>query len=221
MNRFIFYSRAYLVSVFLFTVPQFFFVPEAIARIGESRMAIERRLTQAGGIVYRDEAIKQSRLRGMPYMRFYDYYPEMAEVRIYFKTDDGRKPKSSQMSESQTATGWDIHVLYIEGKSVLEVYARSRQVMTEYELNHILQMQAGSGYWSRVVPANSIASKDSVGTDFPSAFGHEMERSDGQVRAKKIKANAIMLFDLDLDVRIAREQQVDLQEQAPISVNGF
>ena len=221
MNRFIFYSRAYLVSVFLFTVPQFFFVPKANARIGESRMVIERRLTQAGGIVYRDEAIKQSRLRGMPYMRFYNYYPEITEVRIYFKTDDGRKPKSSQMSESQTATGWDIHVLYIEGKSVLEVYARSRQVMTEYELNHILQMQAGSGYWSRVVPANSIASKDSVETDFPSAFGHEMERSDGRVRAKKIKANAIMLFDVDLDVRIARQQQADLQEQAPISVNGF
>ena len=82
-------------------------------------------------------------------------------------------------------------------------------------------MQAGSGYWSRVVPANSIASKDSVVTDFPSAFGYEMERSDGRVRAKKIKANAIMLFDLDLDVRIARQQQADLQEQAPISVNGF
>jgi hypothetical protein len=30
-----------------------------------------------------------------------------------------------------------------------------------------------------------------------------------------------MLFDLDLDVRIAREQQADLQQQAPISVNGF
>ena len=210
MNRFIFYSRAYLASVFLFTVPQFFFVPEAIARIGESRMVIERRLTQAGGIVYRDEAIKQSRQRGMPYMRFYDYYPEMEQVRIYFKTDDGRKPKSSQMSESQTAAGWDIHVLYLEGKSVIEMYARSRQAMTEYELNHILQMQAGSRYWSRVVPANSIASKDSVEIDFPSAFGHEMECSDRQVREKKIKANAIMLLELDLDVRIAREQQADL-----------
>ena len=221
MNRFIFYSRAYIVSVFLFTVSQFFFVPESNARIGESRMVIERRLTQAGGIVYRDEAIKQSRRRGMPYMRFYDYYPEMAEVRIYFKTDDGRKPKSSQMSEKQSAPGWDMHVLYIEGKSVLEVYARSRQAMTEYELNHILQLQAGRGYWSRVSQANPKASKDSVESELPSAFGHEMERSDGQVRAKKIKGNAIMLFDLDLDVRIAREQQADLQQQAPISVNGF
>lgn len=220
MNRFIFYSRVYLVSVLLFTVPQFF-VPGADARIGESRMVIERRLTQAGGIVYRDEAIKQSRRRGMPYMRFYDYYPEMAEVRIYFKTDDGRKPKSSQMSEKQSAPGWDIHVLYIEGKSVLEVYARSRQVMTEYELNYILQLQVGSGYWNRVSPANPKASKDSVESVLPSAFGHQMEHSDGQVRAKKINGNAIMLFDLDLDVRIAREQQADLQQQAPISVNGF
>ena len=80
MNRFIFYCRAYVASVFLFIVSQFFFVPEADARISESRVITERRLTQAGGIVYRDEAIKQSRRRGMPYMRFYDYYPEMAEV---------------------------------------------------------------------------------------------------------------------------------------------
>ena len=82
-------------------------------------------------------------------------------------------------------------------------------------------MQAGSGYWSRVSPANAIASKDAVETDLPSAFGHEMERSDGQVRAKKIKGNAIMLFDVDLDVHIAREQDADLQAQAPISINGF
>lgn len=221
MNRLIFYSRAYLASVFLFTVSYFFFVPKAIGRIGESRMVIERRLTQAGGIVYRDEAIKQSRRRGMPYMRFYDYFPEMAEVRIYFKTDDGRKPKSSQMSEKQSAPGWDIHILYVEGKSVLEVYARSRQAMTEYELNHILQLQAGSGYWNRVSQPNPRASNDSVESDLPSAFGHEMERSDGQVRAKKIKGNAIMLFDVDLDVRIAREKHADLQAQAPISINGF
>ncbi|MCH2036202.1 MAG: hypothetical protein MK120_04555 [Puniceicoccaceae bacterium] len=221
MNRLIFYSRAYLASVFLFTVSYFFFVPKAIGRIGESRMVIERRLTQAGGIVYRDEAIKQSRRRGMPYMRFYDYFPEMAEVRIYFKTDDGRKPKSSQMSEKQSAPGWDIHVLYVEGKSVLEVYARSRQAMTEYELNHILQLQAGSGYWNRVSQPSPRASNDSVESDLPSAFGHEMERSDGQVRAKKIKGNAIMLFDVDLDVRIAREKHADLQAQAPISINGF
>ena len=221
MNRSIFYSRAYLASVFLFTVSYFFFVPKAIGRIGESRMVIERRLTQAGGIVYRDEAIKQSRRRGMPYMRFYDYFPEMAEVRIYFKTDDGRKPKSSQMSEKQSAPGWDIHVLYVEGKSVLEVYARSRQAMTEYELNHILQLQAGSGYWNRVSQPSPRASNDSVESDLPSAFGHEMERSDGQVRAKKIKGNAIMLFDVDLDVRIAREKHADLQAQAPISINGF
>ena len=146
---------------------------------------------------------------------------DLGGSKIYFKTDDGRKPKSSQMSEKQSALGWDIHVLYVEGKSVLEVYARSRQAMTEYELNHILQLQAGSGYWNRVSQPSPRASNDSVESDLPSAFGHEMERSDGQVRAKKIKANAIMLFDLDLDVRIAREQQADLQEQAPISVNGF
>ena len=93
--------------------------------------------------------------------------------------------------------------------------------MTEYELNYILQMQVGSGYWNHVSQSNPKASKDSVESVLPSAFGYQMERSDGQVRAKRIKANAIMFFDLDLDVRIAREQQADLQHQAPISVNGF
>ena len=81
-------------------------------RVGESRSELERRLFNSGGIVYRDDNIKSNRLRGMPYTKYMDFMPDSTEIRIYYKTEDGRKPKSSDMEEKRVQPGWDIHVLY-------------------------------------------------------------------------------------------------------------
>ena len=62
-------------------------------RVGEGRTELERRLLNSGGIVYRDENIKSNRLRGMPYMKYMDFMPDLTEIRIYYKSEDGRKPK--------------------------------------------------------------------------------------------------------------------------------
>ncbi|MEC7236052.1 MAG: hypothetical protein VXV86_05180, partial [Verrucomicrobiota bacterium] len=43
------------------------------ARIGERRESIERRLFSSGGIVYRDDTIKESRRKGMPYSQYLEY----------------------------------------------------------------------------------------------------------------------------------------------------
>lgn len=189
----------------------------AEARIGESQSTIERRLFASGGIVYRDDVIETSRQRGMPYLKFTDYFPESAQLRIYYKTDDGRKPKSSQMEEKRISDGWDVHVLYVRGKSVLEVYKRSKG-MSDYEFNILLQLQADGGFWKKV---EKTEQEEGAEEPPPSAFGFQMERSDGQVRAKKLGGDSLMIFNTELDMRLAQSQEADLQELAPLSVSGF
>jgi len=182
------------------------------ARIGERRESIERRLFGSGGIVYRDDIIEAERRKGMPYLRYFDYLPSSAEVRIYFKTSDGRRPTSSELDGKRMSIGWDLHVVYVGGKSAIEVYKRS-QGITEYELNHLLTLHGEGSYWKR-------PSKEEM-AEVVSAFGFEMIRNDGQVRAKKLGGDAIIFVDSEIDIKLAEMNTSDLQESAPVSVEGF
>lgn len=184
----------------------------ADARIGERRESIERRLLNSGGIVYRDDTIESNRRRGMPYLKYMEYLPSSVEVRIYFKTSDGRRPTSSELEEKRMLPGWDLHVLYAGGESVIEVYKRS-QGMSEYEFNQLLALHAEGGYWKRP-NKNELA-------ETVSAFGFEMVRSDERVRAKKLGGDSLMLFDAELDVKLAEMNTSNLLEAAPVSVEGF
>lgn len=184
----------------------------ADARIGERRESIERRLFDSGGIVYRDEVIEESRRKGMPYLKYFEYLPGSADVRLYFKTADGRRPTSSELEEKRMAAGWDLHVVYLGGKSVIEVYKRS-QGMSEFELNHLLALHGEGGYWKR-------PSKEEM-AEVVSAFGFEMVRSDGLVRAKKLGADGLMFVDSEVDIKLAEMNTSNLQESAPVSVDGF
>lgn len=182
------------------------------ARIGESRESIERRLFASGGIVYRDEAIETERRKGMPYLRYMEYLPDSADVRIYFKTPDGRRPTSSELEAKRMLTGWDLHVVYVGGKSAIEVYKRS-QGLTEFEFNHLLALHAEGSYWKR---PNKEEMAEKV-----SAFGFEMIRSDGRVRAKKMGGDGLIFIDSEIDSRLAEMNTSDLLEKAPVSVQGF
>lgn len=184
----------------------------ADARIGERRESIERRLFSSGGIVYRDDVIEANRRKGMPYMKYFEYLPGSADVRIYFKTADGRRPTSSELEEKRIAAGWDLHVVYIGGESAIEVYKRS-QGMSEFELNHLLALHGEGGYWKR-------PSKEEM-AEVVSAFGVEMIRSDGRVRAKKMGGDGLMFVDSEVDTKLAEMNTSSLQESAPVSVDGF
>ena len=189
-----------------------FFPSSVYARIDERRESIERRLFASGGIVYRDDEIEASRRRGMPYMRYLQYLPGSADIRIYFKTSDGRRPTSSELEQRRKSAGWDLHVVYVDGKSVIELYQRS-QGMTDFETNHLLNLHTDGGYWKRP----SKEEKEEI----VSAFGFEMVRSDGRVRAKKIGNDKLMFIEADIDKRLAEMNTNELQQSAPISVNGF
>lgn len=184
----------------------------ADARIGERRESIERRLFDSGGIVYRDDAIEENRRKGMPYLRYFEYLPSSSDVRIYFKTADGRRPMSSELEAKRMSAGWDLHVVYIGGQSAIEVYKRS-QGISEFEMNHLLALHGEGSYWKR-------PSKEEM-QDVVSAFGFEMIRSDGAVRAKKVGGDGLMFIDTEIDIRLAEMNTNSLQETAPISVDGF
>lgn len=188
------------------------FLSSLDARIDERRESIESRLFASGGIVYRNDEIEESRRRGMPYMRYLQYLPGTADIRIYFKTSDGRRPTSSELEQRRKSAGWDLHVVYVGGKSVIELYQRS-QGMTDFETNHLLNLHIDGGYWKR--PSKEEKEK------IVSAFGFDMVRSDERVRAKKIGGDKLMFFEANIDERLAEMNTKELQQSAPISVDGF
>lgn len=204
----------------LYVVPHALFcllltVPSVMeARIGESRTALERRLLSSGAILYRDEEIKKNRSQGMLYLKYMDLMPESAQLFIYYKTHDGRKPKSSQMEEKRIEPGWDIHVLFVQGISVMEVYRRS-QPMSEPEMNLLLTTLAEGSYWKKVKPDPN--NKEAP----PTVFGYGMERADLKVRGKMLGRDTLVVFDVGLDAGLAEMQMEDEIECAPESIKGF
>lgn len=188
----------------------------AQARIGESASALERRLFSSGAIKYRDDAILENRSKGMPYTKFLQYMPGSVNVSIYFKTHDGRKPKSSEMESNRMKAGWDLHVVYVDGKSVLEVYKRS-QGMSEFEFNQLMALQS-SGGWQKVEKKQPAPGEDGPP---PSAFGHTMESRDGSIRGKRLGGDAVLFVTPQVDQGLAVAELRDLQNLAPLSIRGF
>jgi len=181
-------------------------------RIGERRETIERRLFNSGGIVYRDDVIIANRQKGMPYLKYLDYVDRSSDVRVYFKTPDGRKPVSGELEEKKMGNGWDLHVVYVNGKSVLEVYKRSKG-MSEHELNYLLTQQAQGSFWKRA--------EEEEMAEMVSAFKFEMIREDGDIRAKKLGGDSVLFVGSGFDESLAKLNESDLQQKAPVSVDGF
>ena len=149
--------------------------------------------------------------KGKPYTKLDGVMPASTEVRIYFKTADGTRPKPSELRAGQVGTGWDLHVLYINGRSVMELYERS-QSMSDFEMNRLLAVQAGGSFWKKVEKGEEKA---------PSAFGYEMIRDDGEVRAKEAGRRGMLFVNSQFDTRLKEVSEADLLEKAPVSVQGF
>lgn len=165
--------------------------------------------------MYRDDVVEASRRKGMPYLKYLELMSSSTDVRVYYKTADGRRPSSKELEEKRVLPGWDLHVLYVDGKSAIEVYKRS-QGMTDYELNQLLTIQAQGSFWKKVEKKAKVEGEEPS----PSAFGYEMELDNGSIRAKKV-GNGLMIFDTRIDIMLATVQDSDQQENAPISLNGF
>jgi len=183
------------------------------ARIGETRLILEKRLLKSGGYQYRDEKVIENRRKGMPYLKFKEYFPDKAELRIYYKTIDGRKPLSKDIKSSAMLEGWNLHVLYSQGKSVIEVYKRS-ETMTEFEFIHLLNLQSGNSFWEKETE------KELNEGEF-STFGFDLQRNDKALRAKKLGGNAVMIFSTSFDHLMKKSIRDNEMKISPASVDGF
>jgi len=182
----------------------------AQARIGDTRESLESRLTSSGGIIYRDDELEQSRRRGMPYTQYLEMLGSSANVRVYFKTADGRRPTTSELESNRALSGWDLHVVYVNGYSVLEMYKRSQSI-NEYELNQLISVQGDGSGWKKL---------DQEGMSV-SAFGCNLGSNDGAIRAKKFGNDRILFIATEIDKKLSLQKTNDLRENAPISVEGF
>ena len=75
------------------------------------------------------------------------------------------------------------------------------------------QFTRGGSFWKRLGKED----KDEA----VSAFGFEMIRDDGLVRARKSGRDSVLFFDTEIDVELAEMKTSDLEEKAPVSVDGF
>lgn len=194
------------------------------ARIGESKPELEARLFARGGVAYRDEAIIEARRQGMAYEEFLPYLHSNVDIQIYHKpADEDTKALRSKFNAKRMSAGWDLHVIYVNGTSALEIYQRSGK-MTDQELNLLLSLQGEGKKWSRREGDGLGAETRTAATDQDkknlTAFGFQMVRNDGLVRAKKI-SKGILFVDAEKDARFAAARLDDRNSSAPESVNGF
>ena len=202
--------KPYLLLPLLFTFVATFFLE---ARIGETRLTIEKRLLKSGGYQYRDDKILLNRKRGMPYNKFEEYFPEKADLRIYYKTIDGRKPLSKDVKASGMLEGWNLHILFVQGKSVIELYKRSDRI-TEFEFIQLLNLQSGNSFWEK-------KSENDLEPGQFSTFGFDFQRNDQVLRAKKMGTNTVMIFSTSFDHLMKKNIREEQMDDAPSSVDGF
>ena len=183
------------------------------ARIGEERLQLEKRLNISGGLQYREERLLSNRKRGMPYQKYLDFLPERSEIRVYYKTLDGKKPVAKEMKASGMLEGWDVHIIFVEGKSVLEIYRRSSSI-NEFELSALLRLQTGQSFWEKRNTQNE-------NNEPITAFEFDYERNDKKLRAKKLGSNMLLICSAPFDKFLKQEFLDKQMESLPASIKGF
>ena len=193
----------------------------AEARIGESKSELERRLLGRGGLAYRDDAILDARQAGKPYKEFLPYLESDVDIQVYHKSASAdKKALRSKFNAKRMLPGWDLHVVYINGKSAIELYERSPK-MTEQEFHLLLLLQGDGKRWTKREADGIAAGADSADAKKNlTAFGFQMVRNDGVVRAKKME-NSVLFVDADKDALFAQARDDERNSDAPESVNGF
>jgi hypothetical protein len=220
----------YLLFLSLPLVTIFFAPKTAEARIGETRDTFESRLFGSGGVIYRNKDERSTRRQSGPYSNYMEFLGSSAVVQVYFKSDVGRQPSLKDFEDDTLGTGWEVHVLYVSGKSVFESYKRIGSI-SEYEFNALLGILAGGKYWEKAEKKGSSGRSQAVGAveavaaadeeeEDPTVFGFDFVRSDGNVRAKK-SGGGLMVFQTQLDEFLAKQKKSTLMQKAPQSVQGF
>ena len=184
---------------------------EVQARVGEERSKLEIRLFRSGGLQIKEDKLIEQKQRAVPYLKFEPYFPSSTEIRLYYKTLDGRRPKPSEL-ENRVPEGWVLHVIYYKGVSVLEVYQKNGKI-DAFEKTHLLDFQRANSFWVEVSKEESIQTE--------SCFQHDFIRDDQTTKAKILGNSSMIFFSSDFDLALARAQEEEQRKSAPESIKGF
>lgn len=189
------------------------------ARIGETRSQFEGRvLGDRTMIRYPADAVERKIThRDAFYRQFYEFMPGGIEHQVYFKRAEKSPASQSDLRQGEFPPGWDLHVIYLQGRIVFEAYRRSGARLSDAEFNGLLHLNRGDSFW---VNASDAPSR-------PSAINYRFITEDGAMRAVRTGNHAVFI-DSALDERIHAHRQAANEERrreqersAPGSLSGF
>jgi hypothetical protein len=210
------------------------------ARVGETQEMLEKRLLQPGvGKLYprptepkekdkdKDKDKKTAKEREAERQQRKEAQDDpLKDVRPFLpaETHEMFYWKSAVANQLSNDTGWKVDVLYIGGRSALEIYKRVGDSLSSFEVKGILNINRGNSSWKKVT-------NEGGGTN---GIGYNFELEDGSLRASQ-QDGWIMVFSVKLDNYVMQQQlaakaendrQLDQQKReqalkAPESVSGF
>lgn len=189
------------------------------ARIGESRSQFEgRTLSDRTMIRYPADAVERKiSHRDAFYRRYYEFMPAGVEHQVYFKRAENSPASQSDLRQGEFPPGWDLHVIYYQGRIILECYRRNGARLSDPEFNGLLHLNRGDSFW--------VKSSDAPAR--PSAINYKFITEDGAMRAVRTGTSAVFI-ESSLDERLHAHRQVADEERrleqeraAPSSLVGF
>jgi len=200
---------------------------ETSARIGDSESQLERRLLRGSdkGLEITDDDLESFyRTRSPIFMDLKILAEEGLQYKLYYKSADDSNASSNRLwledkkgrrsdRPVPKPDGWLLHVAYLNGVSVLELYQRSEE-LTDVEIEGLLLMNAGDTRWVKgpPLPGEKVI--------IPQVFAANHHREDLAVYAD-IQEDSVLMFDPRLDSRIHEMELERAEEEGPESLEGF
>lgn len=174
---------------------------------------------------------KERQQKENPLFNFANLLPTSAEdwrEQIFWKSALHR-----QLSDDD---GWRVHVYYLKGRSVVELYRRVGAPLNDFEISAILGRMRGNQTWRRVPKkGNASESKKDASTDTILGYDFELGDEGAEVMRARREGDWLIVFHKRFDdylaARKARweenetqrkaEQAVVQEKLAPVSVDGF
>ncbi len=129
--------------------------PCAFARIGENKNALENRLLSktTGGLEYETKEFREREALELPYRDLLLIFPRDTAEGFYFSRLDGKKAIPADVVKQDALNGWEIHICYYKGVSVLEFYRKRGAVIFPEEAAAIMSFMKNEGAsWTNAKP---------------------------------------------------------------------